>query len=117
MDMTAAASKDVTDAKPAAGFFGSPAWRIIRNSLVGLLATLFVIWLVLFVTKGRFLKHPFESVTTVTRQIVDLITGEQEFNSVKTLSAFALGLVLFLITLLLNLIALRIVRRFQEQYE
>jgi uncharacterized protein involved in outer membrane biogenesis len=54
----------VTDAKPAAGFFRSPAWRIIRNSLVGLLATLFIIWLVLFITKGRFLKRPFESVAT-----------------------------------------------------
>jgi uncharacterized protein involved in outer membrane biogenesis len=64
MDMTAAASKDVTDAKPVVGFFDGRAWRIIHNSLVGLLATLFVIWLVLFVTKGRFLKHPFESVTT-----------------------------------------------------
>ncbi|WP_066816442.1 AsmA family protein [Sphingomonas mali] len=64
MDMTAAASKDVTDAKPVVGFFDGRAWRIIRNSLVGVLAALGVIWLVLFVTKGRFLKHPFESVTT-----------------------------------------------------
>ena len=64
MDTIAAASKDVTDAKPAAGFFGSRAWRIIRNSLVGVLATLFIIWLVLFITKGRFLKRSFESVIT-----------------------------------------------------
>jgi phosphate transport system permease protein len=61
--------------------------------------------------------NPFQSVTTVTTQIVGLLTGEQEFDSPKTLAAFALGLALFLITLLLNLIALRIVRRFQEQYE
>ena len=61
--------------------------------------------------------NPFASVTTVTTQIVQLLTGDQEFDSAKTLAAFALGLALFLITLLLNLIALRIVRRYQEQYE
>ncbi|HVM21789.1 MAG TPA: phosphate ABC transporter permease subunit PstC [Sphingomicrobium sp.] len=61
--------------------------------------------------------NPFESVTTVTTQIVGLLTGEQEFDSPKTLAAFALGLALFLITLLLNLIALHIVRRYREQYE
>jgi phosphate transport system permease protein len=61
--------------------------------------------------------NPFASVTTVTTQIVQLLTGDQEFDSAKTLAAFALGLALFLITLLLNLVALRIVRRFQEQYE
>jgi phosphate transport system permease protein len=61
--------------------------------------------------------NPFESVTTVTVQIVSLLTGEQEFNSPKTLASFALGLALFLITLLLNLIALMIVRRYREQYE
>ena len=61
--------------------------------------------------------NPFQSVTTVTTQIVGLLTGEQEFDSPKTLAAFALGLALFGITLLLNLIALHIVRRFQEQYE
>jgi phosphate transport system permease protein len=56
-------------------------------------------------------------VTTVTTQIVGLLTGEQEFDSPKTLAAFALGLALFAITLLLNLIALHIVRRYREQYE
>ena len=61
--------------------------------------------------------NPFESVTTVTTQIVQLLTGDQEFDSAKTLAAFALGLALFLITLLLNLIALRIVRKYREQYE
>ena len=61
--------------------------------------------------------NPFASVTTVTTQIVQLLTGDQEFDSAKTLAAFALGLALFLITLLLNLIALRIVRRYREQYE
>ncbi|MBH1997796.1 MAG: AsmA family protein [Sphingomonadaceae bacterium] len=35
-------------------------WRVVRNVAIGLLGTLFVVWLILFVTKGRFLKHPFE---------------------------------------------------------
>ncbi|MFP5328598.1 MAG: phosphate ABC transporter permease subunit PstC [Alphaproteobacteria bacterium] len=61
--------------------------------------------------------NPFESVTTVTTQIVQLLTGDQEFDSAKTLAAFALGLVLFLITLVLNLIALTVVRRYREAYE
>ncbi len=61
--------------------------------------------------------NPFEAVTTVTVQIVTLLVGDQEFNSPKTLAAFALGLVLFLTTLLLNVIAQRIVRRYREQYE
>ena len=61
--------------------------------------------------------NPFESVTTVTVQIVQLLTGDQEFDSAKTLAAFALGLVLFLITLALNLIALGVVRKYREAYE
>ena len=61
--------------------------------------------------------NPFASVTTVTTQIVQLLTGDQEFDSAKTLAAFALGLVLFLITLALNLIALTVVRRYREAYE
>ena len=61
--------------------------------------------------------NPFASVTTVTTQIVQLLTGDQEFDSAKTLAAFALGLALFLITLVLNLIALRVVRKYREAYE
>jgi phosphate transport system permease protein len=61
--------------------------------------------------------NPFEAVTTVTVQIVTLLVGDQEFDSPKTLAAFALGLVLFVITLVLNVIALYIVRRYREQYE
>jgi phosphate transport system permease protein len=61
--------------------------------------------------------NPLEAVTTVTVQIVALLVGDNEFNSPKTLSAFALGLVLFLVTLVLNIIALHIVRRYREQYE
>ena len=60
---------------------------------------------------------PLEAVTTVTVQIVTLLVGDQEFDSAKTLAAFALGLLLFLVTLTLNVIALRVVRRYREQYE
>ncbi|HKX78561.1 MAG TPA: phosphate ABC transporter permease subunit PstC [Novosphingobium sp.] len=60
---------------------------------------------------------PLESMTTVTFQIVQLLTGDQEFDSAKTLSAFALGLVLFIVTLILNIVALRVVKRFREAYE
>jgi len=61
--------------------------------------------------------NPFDSVTTVTTQIVQLLTGDQEFDSAKTLAAFALGLVLFVVTLMLNIIALRVVKRYREAYE
>lgn len=61
--------------------------------------------------------NPLEAVTTVTVQIVTLLVGDQEFDSAKTLAAFALGLTLFVITLALNVIALAVVRRYREQYE
>jgi phosphate transport system permease protein len=61
--------------------------------------------------------NPLETVTTVTVQIVTLLVGDQEFDSPKTLAAFALGLLLFLVTLLLNVIALHVVRKYREQYE
>ncbi len=61
--------------------------------------------------------NPLDAVTTITVQIVALLTGDQEFDSAKTLSAFALGLFLFVITLCINVIALHIVRKYQEQYD
>jgi len=61
--------------------------------------------------------NPLDAVTTVTVQIVTLLTGDQEFDSPKTLAAFALGLVLFVVTLTLNFIALYVVRKYREQYE
>ncbi len=61
--------------------------------------------------------NPFASVTTVTTQMVQLLTGDQEFDSAKTLAAFALGLVLFIVTLLLNIVALRVVKKYREAYE
>ena len=61
--------------------------------------------------------NPLAAVTTVTVQIVTLLTGDQEFDSAKTLAAFALGLVLFLVTLVLNVIALNVVRHYRERYD
>jgi phosphate transport system permease protein len=61
--------------------------------------------------------NPLQAVTTVTTQIVTLLVGDQEFDSPKTLAAFALGLVLFVLTLALNILALHIVRKYREQYE
>ena len=61
--------------------------------------------------------NPFEAVTTVTVQIVTLLVGDQEFDSAKTLSAFALGLALFVVTLCLNVIALRVVQKYREKYD
>lgn len=61
--------------------------------------------------------NPLETVTTVTVQIVTLLTGDQEFNSPKTLAAFGLGLTLFVVTLLLNIVAMRIVQAYREQYD
>jgi phosphate transport system permease protein len=61
--------------------------------------------------------NPLEAVTTVTVQMVTLLTGDQEFNSPKTLAAFALGLTLFCFTLLLNVAAQMIVKKYREQYE
>jgi phosphate transport system permease protein len=61
--------------------------------------------------------NPLDGVTTTTVQIVTLLIGDTEFDSPKTLAAFGLGLVLFLSTMLLNIVALRTVKRYREQYE
>ncbi len=61
--------------------------------------------------------NPLEAVTTVTVQIVVLLTGDQEFDSSKTLAAFALGLALFCITMVLNVIGSQIVKKYREQYD
>lgn len=66
---------------------------------------------------AKLTANPLQAVTTVTVQIVTLLVGDQEFDSPKTLAAFALGLLLFLVTLLLNVTALYIVRKYREQYE
>jgi phosphate transport system permease protein len=66
---------------------------------------------------AKLTMNPLEAVTTVTVQIVTLLVGDQEFDSAKTLAAFALGLTLFCITLVLNIVALRTVRKYREKYE
>jgi phosphate transport system permease protein len=68
-------------------------------------------------TAARLTMNPLESVTTVTVQMTTLLIGDHEFDSAKTLAAFALGLVLFVITLGLNFFALRIVKKYREQYD
>ena len=64
-------------------------------------------------TAANLTANPFENVTTVTVQIVVALIGDQEFDNPRTLSAFALGLVLFVITLSLNVLALRIVKKYK----
>jgi len=66
---------------------------------------------------AKLTANPFEAVTTVTVQIVTLLTGDSEFDSPKTLAAFALGLMLFFVTLALNVLALGIVRKYREKYD
>ncbi len=61
--------------------------------------------------------NPIEAVTTMTVQIVTLLTGDQEFDSAKTLAAFAIALFLFILTLGLNVIALKIVDKYKKQYD
>jgi len=61
--------------------------------------------------------NPFEAVTTVTVQIATLLVGDHEFDSEKTMAAFALGLTLFIVTLALNVVALRVVQKYSERYE
>ena len=66
---------------------------------------------------ARLTANPLEAVTTVTVQIATLLVGDQEFDSPKTLSAFALGLMLFTFTLMLNMLALKVVKKYREQYD
>ena len=60
--------------------------------------------------------NPFEAVTTMTVQIVTLLTGDQEFDSAKTLAAFAIALFLLVLTLGLNIVALKIVDKYKRKY-
>ncbi len=61
--------------------------------------------------------NPLDAVTTITVQIKTILVGDQEFDSAKTLAAFALGFVLFFVTLVLNFIALKVVQKYREQYD
>ncbi|OOY45447.1 phosphate ABC transporter permease subunit PstC [Solemya velum gill symbiont] len=66
---------------------------------------------------AKLTANPLDTVTTVTVQIVTALVGDNEFDSPKTLVAFALGLVLFFVTLALNVVALHVVRKYREQYD
>jgi phosphate transport system permease protein len=66
---------------------------------------------------GNLTFNPLQAVTTFTVQIKTILVGDQEFDSAKTLAAFALGFVLFFFTLTLNVIAMQIVKRYREQYD
>ena len=66
---------------------------------------------------ARLTANPLEAVTTVTVQIVTLLAGDQAFDSPRTLAAFALGLLLFVVTMALNMAAMYVVRRYREEYE
>ncbi|MFD1198159.1 phosphate ABC transporter permease subunit PstC [Brucella gallinifaecis] len=66
---------------------------------------------------ARLSANPFEAMTTITVKIVSQLTGDLEFDSPQTLVAFALGLTLFVLTLIMNIFALYIVRKYREQYE
>ena len=88
--------------------FWLAASRAIGESMI-------VVWFVCWA--ANLTANPLDAVTTITAQIVALLTGDQEFDSAKTLSAFALGLMLFIATLLLNYLSLRIVKKYREQYD
>ncbi len=66
---------------------------------------------------NKFSINPLEDMTTVTVQIVTALTGDFEFNSPDTLSAFALGLVLFVVTLVLNIVSVMMIKKFKEKYK
>lgn len=61
--------------------------------------------------------NPLETMTTVTVRIVDAMTGDQAFGSAETLSAFALGLVLFVVTLVINIFSVMTIRKFHRKYK
>ena len=91
---------------------------IISASLLGMSRALGETMIVVMAAGMRpnLTANPLEDMTTVTVRIVAALTGDQEFESAETLSAFALGLVLFAVTLVLNLVSVLMIRRFREKY-
>lgn len=128
-DMITAVPQSLRDGAYALGATKSEAIRhvVIRAALPGIVGGVLLAisravgeTMIVVMAAGlaaNLTANPFEAVTTVTVQIVSLLVGDQEFDSPKTLAAFALGLVLFLVTLGLNVLALHIVKRYREQYE
>ncbi len=76
--------------------------------------TMIVVMAAGLVAKMTF--NPLDSVTTATAQIVTLLVGDQEFNSPKTLAAFALALTLFVVTFIFNIIALAVIKNYKKKY-
>jgi len=66
---------------------------------------------------SNFTFNPFQGAETMTGHIVRISGGDISYDSIDYNSLFAIGLLLFLITLTLNVISQRIVRRFREEYE
>ena len=128
-DMIAAVPQSLRDGAYALGATRSETIRqvVLRAALPGIVGGVLLAisraigeTMIVVMAAGLSAKltaNPLEAVTTVTVQIVTLLTGDQEFDSPKTLAAFALGLVLFVVTLVLNIVALRVVRKYREQYE
>jgi phosphate transport system permease protein len=65
----------------------------------------------------NFTFNPFEGAETMTGHIVRISGGDLSYDSIDYNSIFSIGLMLFLITLALNIISQQIVRRFREVYE
>lgn len=128
-DMIMAVPRGLRDASYGLGATQSETIRrvVLRSALPGIMgAVLLAIsraigeTMIVVMAAGlsaNLTANPLEAVTTVTVQMVTLLTGDQEFDSPKTLAAFALGLTLFCFTLLLNILAQYIVKKYREQYD
>lgn len=93
---------------------------IISASLLGLskaLGETMIVVMAAGMNANKLSINPLEDMTTVTVQIVTALTGDFEFNSPDTLSAFALGLVLFVVTLILNFVSVIMIKKFKEKYK
>ncbi len=93
---------------------------IISASLLGVskaLGETMIVVMAAGMNANKFSINPLEDMTTVTVQIVTALTGDFEFDSPDTLSAFALGLVLFFVTLVLNIVSVILIKKFKEKYK
>ncbi len=128
-DMLTAVPRSMRDGSMALGATQSETIRrvLIPSALPGIMGAVLLAFsraigetMIVVMAAGlsaNLTANPFEAVTTVTVQMVTLLIGDQEFDSPKTLAAFALGLTLFVVTLILNIVAMRIVKKYREQYE
>jgi phosphate transport system permease protein len=128
-DVINAVPQTLRDAAFAMGATKSETVRdvVLPAALPGIIASLMLAisraigeTMIVVMAAGQFARisaDPTSDLTTITVQIVGLLTGETGFDDPKTLAAFALGLILFIVTLIFNLIALRVVRKYRERYE